>query len=173
MKSSMSPICHFSENSREPITRMSFWQPKLTVHRQTQNSCLRTTAWWDVTQAEVIICQNKQELTHQEMFHSCGNQVKKKNSHAAIFEVKFGKKAEGSIIDSRERTADTLFSDLESIAFAIKDKFAPAHCIRDTKERQLVTKSVFKRLLCCACHLHHERAMKSPLRVRQFFKKVL
>ena len=32
-----------------------------------------------------------------------------KHSHAAIIEVKFGKKAEGSITDSRERTADTLF----------------------------------------------------------------
>ena len=33
-----------------------------------------------------------------------------KISHAAIFEVKFGKKAEGAITDSRERKADTLFS---------------------------------------------------------------
>ena len=65
------------------------------------------------------------------MFDSSGNQVKKKkNSHASIFKVKFGKKAEGSITDSRERTADTLFSDLDSIALAIegsdlKDNFVP------------------------------------------------
>ena len=43
------------------------------------------------------------------------------NSHAAIFEVKFDKKAEGAITDSRERTPDTLFSDLESVAFVIED----------------------------------------------------
>ena len=30
-----------------------------------------------------------------------------KHSHAAIFVVKFGKRAEGSFTDSRERTADT------------------------------------------------------------------
>ena len=30
-----------------------------------------------------------------------------KKSHAAIFEVKFGKKGEGAITDSRERKADT------------------------------------------------------------------
>ena len=30
---------------------------KAGVSRQTRNSCLRSTAWWDVTQAEVIICQ--------------------------------------------------------------------------------------------------------------------
>ena len=33
-----------------------------------------------------------------------------KNTHAAIFEVKFGKKAEEAITDSRERTGDTLFN---------------------------------------------------------------
>ena len=32
-----------------------------------------------------------------------------KNTHAAIFEVKFGKKAEEAITDSRERTADTIY----------------------------------------------------------------
>ena len=30
--------------------------------------------------------------------------------------MKFGSEAEGSFADSRERTADTLFSDLESVA---------------------------------------------------------
>ena len=71
-----------------------------------------------------MICQSTQELTLQGMFDSCRNQVKKKKkkSHAAIFEVKFGKKkkAEASITNSRERTADTLFSDLESVALAIE-----------------------------------------------------
>ena len=96
---------------------------------------------------------------------------------------KFGKKAEGVITDSRERTADTLFNDLECVALAIEgsdlntteNSFVPtAKCIiQDTKERQLVTRSGLPRLRCCVCHLHHELAMNSPLRVRQFFKTVL
>ena len=95
---------------------------------------------------------------------------------------KFGKKAEGVITDSRERTADTLFSDLESVALAIEgsdlntteDHFVPtAKCIQDTKEGQLETRSGLPRLRCCVCHLHHEQAMKSPLCVRQFFRTVL
>ena len=58
---------------------------------------------------------------------------------------KFGKKAEGVITDSRERTADTLFNDLECVALAIEgsdlntteNSFVPtAKCIiQDTKER--------------------------------------
>ena len=105
-----------------------------------------------------------------------------KNSHAAMFEVKFGKKGEGAITESRERKADTLFDDLESVAFAIEgsdlnteDHFVrTAKCmIQDTTERQLVTRSGLQRLQCCVCHLHHEQVMKSPLRVRQFFKTVL
>ena len=102
-----------------------------------------------------------------------------KNSHAAIFDSKFGKMAEGSITDSRERTADSLFSDLESVALVVegsvdKDNFVPtANCNRDIKERQLVTRSGLQRLRCCVCHLHHERAMTAPGSVRMFFKKVL
>ena len=106
-----------------------------------------------------------------------------KKSHAAIFKVKFGKKGEGAITDSREWKADTLFNDLESVAFAIEgsdvntteDHFVPtAKCIiQDTKGRQLVTRSGRQRLQCCVCHLHHDQAMKSPLRVRQSFKTVL
>ena len=43
-----------------------------------------------------------------------------KNTHAAIFEVKCGKKAEEAITDSRERTADTLSNDLQSIALVVE-----------------------------------------------------
>ena len=39
-------------------------------------------------------------------------------SHAAIFEVKFGKKAEEAPTDSRGRKADALFMNLESVALA-------------------------------------------------------
>ena len=39
-------------------------------------------------------------------------------SHAAIFEVKFGKKSERVITDSRGRTADALFMNLESVGIS-------------------------------------------------------
>ena len=67
-----------------------------------------------------------------------------KNTQARIFEVKFGKKGEEAITDSRERTADTLFTDFESVALALEgselntteDNFVPtAKCIQDTKEK--------------------------------------
>ena len=79
-------------------------------------------------------------------------------SHAAIFEVKFGKKSEGAIKDSRGRTADALLKYLESVALAIEgrdlsiteDTFVPtARCIQDTKKRQLVTRSSLQKLRCC------------------------
>ena len=110
------------------------------------------------------------------------NEEDDKNTHAAIFEVKFGTKADEAITDSRKRTADTLFTDLESVALAIQgrdpntteDNFVPtAKCIQDTIQRQLVTRSGPQRLQCCERHLHHERAMKAPYRVRRFFETVL
>ena len=107
------------------------------------------------------------------------NDEEDKGSRAAIFKVKFGRKAGGSLTDSRERVADTLFSDLESVALVIegndtKGNFVPtADCLRDTRERQLVTRSGLQRIRCCVCHVHHERAMNAPGSVRKFFKKVL
>ena len=90
-------------------------------------------------------------------------------SHAAIFEMKFGKKAEEALTDLRERTADTPFSDVGTVALAFEgsdlsiteDNFVTTgRCIQDTKERQLVTRSALQRLRCCVCHLRHEQAMK-------------
>ena len=101
-------------------------------------------------------------------------------SHAAIFEVKFGEKPRRVITDSRGRTADALFMNLESVAFAAEDsdlsmteyKCVPtARCIQDTKKRQLVTGSNLQRLRCCVCQLHHEQAKKAPH--RQFFANAL
>ena len=72
-----------------------------------------------------------------------------KNPHAAIFDVKFGKKAEGAITEPRERKAGTLSNDLESVALAIEDSdpntlednFLPtAKCIQDTKTPEQVLK---------------------------------
>ena len=48
------------------------------------------------------------------------NEEDDKSTHAVIFEVKFGKKAEEAITVSRERTADTLLSDLGSVALAFE-----------------------------------------------------
>ena len=81
-----------------------------------------------------------------------------KKGHAAIFEVKFGR-----------RQIEQLFNYLESVALVAEgsdlgtseDCFKPtASCINDTKKRQLVTKSGLSKLRCCACHLHQEWAMK-------------
>ena len=88
------------------------------------------------------------------------------------------KKSERAITDSRERTADILFSDVGTVASAVQcsdlsiaeDNFVPtAKCIEDTKKKQLVTRSSLQRLRGCVCHLHHE----ALYRVRQFFAKVL
>ena len=104
-----------------------------------------------------------------------------KNTHAAIFEVKYGKKTKKEITGPRELTAASLVSDLEAVAPVVDgsdtntdDNFVPtARCIQDTKERQLVTRCGLKRLRCCVCHLHHEQAMNAPASVRQCFKTVL
>ena len=99
------------------------------------------------------------------------------DKNATILE--FGKKAEA---EPRERKADSLFSDMESVALAVEGSdldttegsFVPAaRCIQHTKERQLVTRSGLQRPRCCVCHLHHERAMNAPVSVKQFIKTVL
>ena len=105
-----------------------------------------------------------------------------RNGHAAIFEVKFGKTSERAANESRECSAEQLFTDPEPVALAvegsdlgpIEDPFEPtASCIHDTRKRQLVTRSGLPRLRCCVCHLHRKRAMNSPAAVRECFKTVL
>ena len=129
-----------------------------------------------------MTCQSTQEMIPQDMFASCRNQVKKTTQiHMQRFLNKnFAKKAE-VITDSRERTAESLFNNLESVASVVEgsdskidDNSVPtARCIQDTEKRQLVTKSGLPRLRCCVCHLHHKRAMNAPASVRQVFKTVL
>ena len=79
------------------------------------------------------------------MFVSYGNQNEEddEDGHPAIFEVKFDKKAEGVTTESRERTAESLFDNLESVALAVEvsDK--------DIKEKQLVARSGLPILRCC------------------------
>ena len=132
-------------------------------------------------------CHSKKRLSVHARIDSPGycrllwesNEEEDKGSHAAIFEVKFGKKAKGSFPDSRERTTDTLFIDWESTASVVegsdfKDNFVPtADCIRDTKERQLVTRSSLQRLRCCVCHLHPEQAITASGSVWKIFQTVL
>ena len=98
--------------------------------------------------------------------------------HAATFEVKFAKTSERAVRESRERPAEQLFADLESVALAVEDSdlgptqdpFEPtASCIDHTKKRQPVTRSGLPRLRCCMCHFHDKRAMNSPAAVREFF----
>ena len=107
-----------------------------------------------------------------------------KKSHAAIFKVKFGKKREKeqSPIRASEKlirflmTWSLLHLPLKAVTSTLtEDHFVPtAKCIiQDTKGRQLVPRSGRQRLQCCVCHLHHDQAIKSPWRVRQFFKTVL
>ena len=105
-----------------------------------------------------------------------------RNGHAAIFEVKFGKKTERAAKESRERSPEQLFDTSESVSLVLEgsdfgtteDPFEPtARCINDTEKRQMVTKSGLPRSRCCECHLHHKWAMNSPAAVRDFFKTVL
>ena len=105
-----------------------------------------------------------------------------RNGHAAIFEIKFGKTSERAVKESRERSSEQHFTDLEFVALDVEgsdvgtggDPFEPtARCINDTRKRKQVTKSGLPRLTCCVCHLHHKWAMNSLAAVRDFFKTVL
>ena len=49
-----------------------------------------TMVWWDVIQAETMICQSTPELVPQDMFAFYGNPKMTQKGHASIFEVKFG-----------------------------------------------------------------------------------
>ena len=72
-------------------------------------------AWWDATQAEAMICpvHARIDLTRYVRLLWESSEEDDKYTHAAIFDLKFGKKGEEAITDSRERTADTLFTDFE------------------------------------------------------------
>ena len=77
----------------------------------------------------------------QGVFVSCGSHVKKMTKKLTWRFFEFGKKAEA---EPRERTADSVFSDLESVALAVEGSdfkttegnFVPtARSIQHTKER--------------------------------------
>ena len=116
-------------------------------------------AWRDAIQPEAMTCPCKNFSTGYVhlLWKSFGEEIE--------FEVKFGKKSDRVIRDSRGRTADALFMNMESVALAIEgseiniteDNFVlTARCFQDTKERQLVARSNLQRLRCCVCHLRHD-----------------
>ena len=80
--------CRFSRNSGETTTRMRSWRQNLTAYLQTQGRCFMAMAWWDATRAEAMICQ----FTSRYIRLLWESDVDNRNGHAAIFEVKFGKK---------------------------------------------------------------------------------
>ena len=138
-----------------------------------KSSCLRTVDWWDATQAKAMMCQSTHRIcsTLVEI-----NFKKDGNTHAAIFEVKCGRKSEEATEYQGKRTATTLCNDLESVTMVIEgtssesigDEIAPtAKCIKDTKKRNLVTRTGLQKLKRCVCHLHHKQATNAPAIVTQ------
>ena len=163
---------------------MLSWRQRRTVCRQTHGSCLKTMAWWDAIQPEAMNCQSMQKIDSTGYVRLLWESIGKATefSYASIFEVKIEKKPERAFADLREKTVDTLLSDLGTVALVIEgsdlgmieDNSVPsARCIQDTKKRELVTRSNLQRLRCSVCHLHHEQALRAPHRVRQVFAQAL
>ena len=113
-----------------------------------------TMAYWDVIRAEA------NDLVHARIDSS--GYVSLLWESDAILEVKFGKRLETAMTQlsqSRERTAQQLFDQLENVALAVEgnddSSESTAKCINDVKKRNLVTGSGLSRLRCCVCHIHH------------------
>ena len=114
----MSPICHFSENCGAHVTLTAEADSLLTDARQlvedngfvgchsSRSNDLSVHARIDSTGYVRLLWESSEEDD--------------KNTHAAIFEVKFGTMAEEATTDSRERRADARFDDLESVALVIE-----------------------------------------------------
>ena len=66
-----------------------------------------------------MTCQSTQELILQDIFAFLWETGDDRSGHAAIFEVKFGKKTERATTESRERSAEQLFDTLEPVALAV------------------------------------------------------
>ena len=108
--------------------------------------------------------------------------VDTRNGHAAIFEVKFGKRQTEQLKHRASVRLNNSSTTFESVALVVEgsdlgtseDRFEPtASCINDTEKRPLVTRSGLSIPRCCVCHLHHKWAMTSPAAVREFFGSVL
>ena len=112
-----------------------------------------------------MTCQSTQGYDSSGYIRTLWESDDDRNGHAAIFEVKFGKKTERAVRESRERSAEQLFDMLEPVALSVEgsylgtavDPFEPtARCINDTEKRRLVIRSGLQRLKCCVCHLHQQ-----------------
>ena len=66
-------------------------------------------------------------------------------SNSAIFELEIGQKSERALADLREQTADTLFSDIGTVAFLIEGETSAslrtlattARYVRGTKKKEI------------------------------------
>ena len=101
-----------------------------------------------------------------------------KIKHAVIFDMKFDKKTEEVITDSRERIADPVFIDLETISLIIEDSAliiiednfeSMINYIQVIKESHLRIRSDLQNLRYCVCHLNHR--IWSHLVVIDYFSK--
>ena len=159
MKGTMSPICRFFVSFGETI---NYAHVILTAEADS----LPTDARQLLKDYGLVECHSNKGnyLSAHARIDSTGhvrrllwesNDEEDTGSHATILEVKFGQRSEGSNTDLRERTADTLFSDLESVALVIvgndtkSNQIPTAHCLRDLRDRQLLTIRSSKDTLLC------------------------
>ena len=114
---------------------------------------------WNAIRAEATICQFTPELIHQDFFDFCGNQMLVTEMDMPYsLKSDLAKRQKRATEASRERSAEQLLNDLESVALVAEgsdlgtseESFEPtASCINDIKKRQLVTRSGLSRLRWC------------------------
>ena len=141
-----------AENMDKPISL----NEKFNVTNDPQLSLLRE--FGRNNYAHVILTAEVDSLPtdEKELLNDCGlvgchsSKSNDRNGHAAILEVKFGKKKERAATESRERSAEQLFDDSEPAALAVEgsdlgtsvaSSKPAARCTNDTKKRQLVIRS--------------------------------
>ena len=78
-------------------------------------------ASWDAIRAEAMKCQSTQELIPQDIFASYGNQMlMTEMDMPQSLKSKFVKTSERAVKESRERSAEQLFADLERVALVVE-----------------------------------------------------
>ena len=76
-----------------------------------------TVAQWDVIRANAMTARIDSSGYIPLLWEP---DVDDRNGHAAIFEVKYCKTSERAVKESRERSAEQLFTDLELVAGAVE-----------------------------------------------------
>ena len=78
--------------------------------------------WWDAIQPEAMNCQSMQKFDSTGYVRLIWESIGKATefSYASVFEVKMGQKPERAFADLREKTVDTLLSDLGTVALVIE-----------------------------------------------------